>query len=82
MYESESSSEMCSFPPRGGTIRDACNRYGIGRSTLYKEAAKRPGLFRKWGGRTIVDYALMDEVFSNLPPAEIKLPHSAKARRG
>ena len=39
-----------------------------------------PGLFRKWGAKTLVDYEIMDKVFSELPPAE-KLPLS-KARRG
>jgi hypothetical protein len=70
-----------SLPPRSGSIKQACSRYGIGRSSLYAKAACTPGLFRKWGAKTLVDYEIMDKVFSELPPAEIKLPLS-KARRG
>jgi len=65
--------------PRSGSIRDACDYSGIGRSSLYKEAARNPGLFRKWNGRTIVDFNTLDSIIDALPPAEIKLPLS-KAR--
>jgi hypothetical protein len=70
-----------SLRPRSGSIKQACSRYGIGRSSLYQKAACTPGLFKKWGTKTLVDYEIMDKVFSELPPAEIKLPLS-KARRG
>jgi hypothetical protein len=68
-------------PPRSGSVKQACSRYGVGRSSLYARAAHTPGLFRKWGVKTLVDYAVMDRVFSELPPAEIKLPPK-KTRRG
>jgi hypothetical protein len=68
--------------PRSGSIRDACSYSGLGRSSLYKEAAKHPGLFRKWNGRTIVDFNILDSIIDALPPAEIKLPHLALSKRG
>src|SRR5262249_37330533 len=70
-----------SLPPRSGSIKQACSRYGIGRASPHPKAACTPRLFRKWGAKTLVDYEIMDKVFSELPPAEIKLPLS-KARRG
>src|SRR5262252_8476084 len=59
-----------SLPPRSGSIKQACSRYGIGRSSLYQKAACTPGLFKKWGTKTLVDYEIMDRVFSELPLAD------------
>ena len=70
------------LPLRSGSIKQACSRYGIGRSSLYAKAAHTPGLFRKWGTKTLVDYEIMDKVFSELPPAAIKLPLSKARDKG
>jgi hypothetical protein len=58
--------------PRGGRIPAAVARYGISRSGLYGYAAIYPGLFKKNGKATIVDYVIGDQIFDNLPIAEIK----------
>jgi hypothetical protein len=46
-------------------IPDACRVSAIGRSTLYKLAARYSGLFLKWGTATIVDMARLKSI---LPP--------------
>jgi hypothetical protein len=62
------------FRPRFARIRVACGYSGLGRSSLYLEAARHPGLFRKWNGlagKTLVDLDILDVILSALPPAEI-----------
>jgi hypothetical protein len=62
-------------PHRGfrfGRIPRAKDYSGWSRSRLYREAAKRPGLFRKDGRTTIVDFDRLDEGLDELPPATIK----------
>src|SRR5262249_31700095 len=71
-----------SLPPRSGSIKQACSRYGIGRASLYAKAAGTPGLFREWGAKNLVDYEIMGKGFSELPPAESKLPLSKGRPRG
>ena len=58
--------------PRSGRLPDARIYSGLGRSSLYKKAAEYPGLFRKNGKATIVDYNILDQVIDDLPVAEIK----------
>ena len=41
------------------------------KSTLYIMAKQHPGLFRKQGRATLVDLRLLDQILSDLPPAEL-----------
>jgi hypothetical protein len=56
---------------RSGKIRTAVERYGISRSTLYELAARYPGLFRKNGRTTLVDFVIGDRIVDSLPHARI-----------
>jgi hypothetical protein len=38
---------------------------------LYQLAARHPGLFRKAGARTLVDFDILDKIISELPDAGI-----------
>jgi hypothetical protein len=67
--------------PRFGTIKAASQYSGISRSKLYEEAPKYEGLFRKWDGRTIVDFDLLDSILNALPIAEIKPAPRKRAKR-
>jgi hypothetical protein len=58
--------------PRFGKIRTAVNYSGLGRTKLYEVAADNPGLFRKSGATTLVDFEVLDEILDNLPVAIIK----------
>ena len=74
------------FRPRAGSIPDAVRYSGIGRASLYKEAARRPGLFRKWNGqngKTLVDFDILDSIINALPagPAETKKSLNRWSRR-
>jgi hypothetical protein len=64
---------ICStgMPPRWGRIPAAVSYSGIGRSKLYQLAAANPGLFRKCGAATIVNFGLLDKILDDLPAAEI-----------
>jgi hypothetical protein len=57
---------------RSGRIPAAVHRSGLSRSTLYELAPKWPGLFRKNGAATIVDFDVLDRIIDQLPIAEIK----------
>jgi hypothetical protein len=67
--------------PRSGSVKDAINHYGLSRSSLYELAARHPGFFKKYGTKTMVDYAVGDAIVDNLPPAKINLPYLAKPKR-
>jgi hypothetical protein len=56
---------------RWGRVNEAVALTGLSRSSLYKIAAKRKGLFRKYGRSTIVDLLMLDGILSDTPPAEI-----------
>ena len=58
--------------PRFGKIRAASRYSGRGRSRLYEWAALHPGLFRKDGTSTMVDFDVLDEILDAMPVAEIK----------
>jgi hypothetical protein len=58
--------------PRMGKIPDAVAYSGRSRSRLYELGAKYPGLFRKDGTSTLVDFEVLDEILEALPAAEIK----------
>jgi hypothetical protein len=70
------------FRPRSGSVKAACEYSGIGRSSLYVEAARHPGLFKKWngpGGKTIVDFDMLDSIIDALPSIDIKPPAAKKS---
>jgi hypothetical protein len=58
--------------PRMGKIPKAIEYSGISRSGLYELAPKWPGLFRKNGGSTLIDFDKLDEILNELPHAELK----------
>jgi hypothetical protein len=60
--------------PRFGRIPIAESYSGVSRSRLYELAAATPGLFRKNGTATIVDFDVLDQILDSLPHAEIKAP--------
>ena len=57
--------------PCFGRISDIKARSPLGRSSLYELAQKHPGLFKKFGAVTVVDFALHDKILAALPPADI-----------
>jgi hypothetical protein len=61
-----------SIRPRAGKISTAIEYSGISRSRLYELAHKHPGLFRKNGNATIVDFNVLDRVIDDLRLAELK----------
>jgi len=63
---------------RFGRIAAATLYSGVSRATLYIWAAQHPGLFRKNGSATVVDFDRLDAVLDALPPAEIKSPPPRK----
>lgn len=67
--------------PRSGRIPAAIKYSGIGRSSLYEIAAEHEGLFVKFRGATLVDFAKLDEILDALPPAKIKTPAKSKRSR-
>jgi hypothetical protein len=58
--------------PRFGRIPAAVNYSGHGRSRLYELAAEIPGLFRKSGAATVVDFDILDRALDEMPIAKIK----------
>jgi hypothetical protein len=58
--------------PRFGKIPAAIAYCGFGRSKLYEAAGDHPGLFRKSGKSTLVDFDFLDRVLDGMPSAEIK----------
>jgi hypothetical protein len=57
---------------RFGRIPAASEYSALSRATLYELAPKYPGLFRKNGSATIVDFDVLDRVLDALPVAKIK----------
>ena len=66
--------------PRFGKIPAAVDYSGLGRSKLYEVAADNPGLFRKSGATTLVDFEILDRILNNLPVAVIKPGRREKFR--
>jgi hypothetical protein len=58
--------------PRFGKIPAAVTYSSICRSRLYEIAAMTPGLFKKAGASTIVDFDVLDRVLDQLPNADLK----------
>jgi hypothetical protein len=57
---------------RFGSIPAAVDYSGRSRSRLYQLAPRYPGLFRKDGKSTIVDFSILDAILDDLPIAKIK----------
>jgi hypothetical protein len=65
--------------PRFGKIPAAMAYSGFGRTKLYEIAGDHPGLFRKSGASTLVDFDFLDQLLDGLPAAAIK-PRSSGVR--
>jgi hypothetical protein len=57
---------------RFGKLPAASEYCGLSRATLYELAPKHPGLFRKSGTATLVDFRILDAILDALPNARIK----------
>jgi hypothetical protein len=57
--------------PRFGKLPRAISYSGRPRSRLYEWAAQYPGLFRKDGDATLVDFDILDTILDALPVAVI-----------
>jgi hypothetical protein len=64
---------------RFGRIPDALAYSGVGRTKLYEIAGSNPGLFKKSGASTLVDFDFLDQLLDGLPAAAIK-PRSSGVR--
>jgi hypothetical protein len=58
--------------PRFGRVKDALAYAPVGRSRLYQWGRERPGLFRKNGAASIIDFDVLDQILQNLPVADLK----------
>lgn len=65
---------MSSPTPINVTISGGKARWGVGRSTLYRDAGDGKIVMRKSGKRTLIDVASGDAYYGNLPVAKIKAP--------
>jgi hypothetical protein len=65
-------SEQPASRRRFGKIPAATEYSALSRATLYELAPQHPGLFRKNGSATIVDFDILDGILDSLPPAKIK----------
>jgi hypothetical protein len=66
------SAERKLLTKRFGKIKEATDYSGFGRTKLYGLAASNPGLFRKFGSATLVDFQLLDALLDGLPFAHIR----------
>jgi len=62
--------------PRFGRIPAARIYSGLGRSSLYRLAGVTPGLFKKHGKSTLVDFDVLDQILDALPAAVISKPRT------
>lgn len=58
-----------------GTIADARLTFGVSRTWIYRAARQRPGLLRKVGRSTLVDFNILSSLIANLPQACIRGRH-------
>ena len=58
--------------PRLGPLNEAVKYGGISRSRLYEWARQHPGLIKKNGVSSLVDYRIYDRLLDALPPAKLK----------
>jgi hypothetical protein len=69
------------FRPRAGGVEDAVLYCGVSRASIYNAGARHPGLLKKWNGRTIVDFDILDSIIDALPVGPAK-PMPRLSRRG
>lgn len=65
--------------PRFGKLPATVEYSGMSRARLYQLAAVTPGLFRKNGHATIVDFSVLDQILDALPPAKIAIKPPKRA---
>jgi hypothetical protein len=59
---------------RFGRIPAALEYAGVSRARLYQWAQQHPGLFRKNGTASLVDFCELDRILDGLPTADLKAP--------
>jgi hypothetical protein len=59
---------------RWGRISEAVAYSGLSRASLYKLAIEHPGLFKKHGSATIVDFSVIDRILEAAPTAKLYGP--------
>jgi hypothetical protein len=65
-------SEQPTSRRRFGKLPAATEYSALSRATLYELAPKYPGLFKKNGAATIIDFNILDTILDELPIAKIK----------
>ncbi|HMA71786.1 MAG TPA: hypothetical protein VKP67_09915 [Xanthobacteraceae bacterium] len=68
----ESFNPAAAIIPINVTIAGGMARWGVGRSTLYRDGGDGKIIMRKAGKRTLIDVASGDAYYGNLPLAKIK----------
>jgi len=70
-------------PPKFFTVNDAVAYSGVSRSSLYQLAVKRADLFKKFGGKTLVSVAALNEILDELPsgPSSSMQPQLRRRRK-
>jgi GcrA cell cycle regulator len=63
--------------PRFGKIPAAVNYSGRSRGRLYQLASMYPGLFKKDGASTLVDFAVLDKILDDFKAVDIQLGPSS-----
>jgi excisionase family DNA binding protein len=58
--------------PEYGRIQEACRRYGLSRSRLYRLAGEGLVRFVKVGGATLVDFGSVRQYLATCPGAQIR----------
>jgi len=58
--------------PRFGRISEAVAYAAVSRSRFYEWASERPGLIRKNGRASLVDFNELDAILDGLPVADLK----------
>jgi hypothetical protein len=76
MSKSKSRKNGAHSRSRFGRIPAACAYTGVGRSTIYSLGAATPGLLKKLGKATLVDFDVLDQILDALPAAELQPPRT------
>jgi|GEM_PF-5681234 len=58
--------------PEMGRIPAAVTTFGVSRSWLYKVAPDYPGLLKKLGHSTLVDFGVLRAILASAPPAAVR----------
>jgi hypothetical protein len=58
------------FLARTGDVYHATRRYGVSRRTLFRLAQLDPRAVKRFGNRTLWDYAVLDQIVDKLPLAK------------